>query len=409
MGCDDPFYTAPISLLAGSARDTIVPELWSLISRLTSEYRLSIADSLSSISVSSWNRLAGDDPFLRHEFFAALHDCGCASEETGWAPRFITLCKDNVLAGALPLYLKSHSYGEYVFDWAWADAYHRHGIAYYPKLVCAIPFTPATGQRVLAQSEGDRVLLLKAALKLARELNVSSLHCLLPDEKQAREMEHEGLMLRTGVQFHWRNPGYRGFDDFLASLSRDKRKKIRQERRKVREYGIRFLCLAGSEVSEAEWAFFHRCYVKTYRLHRSTPYLNLEFFCRLGASMPENILLVLARRGDYPIAAALNLHNHETLYGRYWGTLEYHPGLHFETCYYQAIEYCIEHAIAVMEGGAQGEHKLARGFMPRLTWSAHWLAHPEFARAVENFLGRESRGIARYIDELAEHSPYRAP
>jgi len=213
-------------------------------------------------------------------------------------------------------------------------------------------------------------------------------------------------MLREGMQFHWRNPGYTSFDEFLRSLTHDKRKKIRQERRRVHEAGVSFVRLGGREVSEAQWAFFARCYASTYRRHFSKPYLTLEFFQRIGASMPDNILFVLARREGRPIAAALDLYNRETLYGRYWGTLEERPALHFETCYYQAIEFCIERGIARMEGGAQGEHKLARGFLPERTWSAHWLAHPQFSRAVENFLARESKSINLYLDELSEHSPY---
>jgi predicted N-acyltransferase len=370
------------------------------------DYRLDVIDTLSAIDPESWNGLAGDDPFLRHEFLSALAETGCACERTGWTPQFVALRRGGELVGALPLYLKSHSYGEYVFDWAWADAYARHGLAYYPKLVCAVPFTPVTGRRLLAPTEYERTLLARAVLALARDAHTSSLHFLFPDERQAQELASDGLMLREGVQFQWRNLGYASFDDFLASLTNDKRKKIRQERRKVREAGVSFVRLGGRELSEAQWAFFARCYASTYRRHFSKPYLKLDFFRRIGASMPDNILLVLALRHGKPIAAALDLHNRHTLYGRYWGALEQLPALHFETCYYQAIEFCIERGIATMEGGAQGEHKLARGFLPERTWSAHWLAHPQFSRAVEDFLTRESRSVTRYLDELSEHSPY---
>jgi predicted N-acyltransferase len=375
---------------------------------MTSKRRIGIMKTLSGIPAESWNRLAGDDPFLRYEFLSALHDSGCACEATGWIPRFVTLWNGDHLSGALPLYIKSHSYGEYVFDWTWADAYHRFGLRYYPKLLCAIPFTPATGRRLLAQTESERTLLLQAAFEVARETRASSLHCLFPLESEATEMQRQGLMLRHGVQFHWRNQDYSSFEDFLNSLSHDKRKKIRQERRKIRDSGIRFLRLTGCEVSESQWEFFTRCYASTYRRHHSTPYLNLEFFCRIGNTMPDNLLIVLALENENPIAAALNIHSSHTLYGRYWGLVQRHPLLHFETCYYQAIEYCIERKIAIMEGGAQGEHKLSRGFLPARTWSAHWLADPEFSRAVENLLRRESGGVARYIDELSEHSPFKA-
>jgi predicted N-acyltransferase len=305
----------------------------------------------------------------------------------------------------MPLYLKSHSYGEYVFDWAWADAYQRHGLRYYPKLLAAIPFSPVSGPRLLAASDAERTALLRAALALAR--NTSSLHVLFPQPAEAALMRSAGMMLRSGVQFHWTNPGYGSFDDFLSQLAHDKRKKIKQERRKVRDAGVSFRRLRGAEVTERDWAFFASCYQRTYREHRSTPYLNLEFFQRLGQTMPQHVLLIVAERDARPIASALNLYSRETLYGRYWGAQEYLPCLHFETCYYQALEFCIEQNIKVFEGGAQGEHKLARGFLPVNTQSAHWLAHPEFSDAVERFLEREQKGVARYVDELNEHSPYK--
>lgn len=367
-----------------------------------------VRDSLAAIAARDWNRLAGDDPFLRHEFLHALHETGCAGAATGWAPRFLVLREAGRLAGAMPLYLKAHSYGEYVFDWAWADAYQRHGLRYYPKLLNAVPFTPVSGQRLLAANSGQRRLLLDAALELARETGASSLHCLFPPAGQAAEMQDGGLMLRHGVQFHWRNHGYADFDGFLATLNHDKRKKIRQQRRRVHDAGIHCEWFAGSAVTDALWVFFNRCYRETYRQHRSTPYLNLDFFRALGHSMPENVLLIVAMRESTPIAASLNIHNGQRLCGRYWGALEYHPALHFEACYYQVIEFCIAHGIASFEGGAQGEHKIARGLLPVATHSAHWLAHPQFAAAVEDFLRRESRGIAAYVDELGAHSPFKS-
>ena len=360
---------------------------------------------LAEVPAAAWNALAGDHPFLRHELFCALHETGCASERTGWLPQFITLWDGDRLRGALPLYRKSHSYGEYVFDWAWADAYHRHGLAYYPKLVSAVPFSPVTGARVLAPDEATRRELVAAALELAR--GVSSLHILFPPELEARELGRNGMMLRRGLQFHWRNPAYRTFDEFLATLNHDKRKKIKQERRRAREAGVTFCWKVGREITREDWRFFARCYNLTYRAHLSSPYLNLEFFARLGDVLSEYVLLVLAEREGRPIAAALNIFTATTLYGRYWGATQYIPALHFETCYYQAMEFCIERGIAVFEGGAQGEHKLARGFLPEATWSAHWLRHPQFADAIEKFLAREAAGVERHIDELNERSPFR--
>ena len=368
-----------------------------------------VRGSLTAIAPGDWNRLAGDDPFLQHAFLHALHETGCASADTGWTPRFLVLSEGNEITGALPLYLKHHSYGEYVFDWAWADAYQRHGLNYYPKLLSAVPFTPVCGQRVLAATVVRRQLLIKAALELARETRVSSLHCLYPPAEQSAEMAGCGLMLRHGVQFHWHNRNYADFDAFLATFNHTKRKKIKQERRRVRDAGIVFEWYQGCDITDALWVFFNRCYRETYRQHRSTPYLNLDFFRAIGRGMPENIALIVALRDRRPIAASLNIHNGERLCGRYWGALEYHPALHFETCYYQVIDYCIANGIATFEGGAQGEHKIARGLLPVETCSAHWLAQPQFAAAIEDFLARETRGVAVYLDELNERSPFKLP
>src|SRR5487761_2142292 len=380
------------------------------------EFDLRVLDDLSGVDAAQWNRLAPGHPLLSYEFFDALHSSACASADSGWLPQFLTLwdkAAPNGVSGpavrqlraAMPLYLKSHSYGEYVFDWAWADAYQRHGLAYYPKLLAAIPFSPVSGPRLLATTDAERAALVRAALDLAQ--HASSLHVLFPQPQEALLMQAAGMMLRSGVQFHWRNPGYASFDEFLAQLSHDKRKKIRQERRKVGAAGASFRRLRGDEIRESDWAFFTRCYKHTYREHRSTPYLNLEFFQRLGQTMPQHVLLIVAELEGKPIASALNLYSQQTLFGRYWGALQYLPCLHFETCYYQALEFCIEQNIRVFEGGAQGEHKLARGFLPVKTQSAHWLAHPEFSDAVERFLEREQQGIERYVDELNEHSPYK--
>ena len=366
-----------------------------------------VVDSLAGIAPAEWNRLAGDDPFLSHEFFSALHETGCASPATGWTPQFLLLRSGGRLSAAMPLYLKDHSYGEYVFDWGWADAYHRHGVAYYPKLLSAVPFTPVTGSRLLATADADRDRLIAGALSLAHSLHVSSLHCLFPRREEAQRMGAHGMMQRHAVQFHWSNDGYRDFEDFLKALNHAKRKKIRQERRKVSDAGISFEWLEGGEIAERDWAFFNRCYRQTYREHHSTPYLNLEFFLRIGRALTGNVVLILARRAGAPIAASLYVRHGGRLCGRSWGAVEYHPVLHFESCYYQAIEYCIARGISVFEGGARGEHKMARGLMPVETCSTHWLARPEFAQAVEQFLARESHGMARYVDELNERSPFK--
>jgi hypothetical protein len=372
-----------------------------------SAMKLEVVDTLAGVTATAWNRLAGDDPFLSHEFFSALHDTGCASAAAGWTPQFLLLKSGGNLAGAMPLYLKSHSYGEYVFDWGWADAYNRHGVEYYPKLLSAVPFTPVTGRRLLAETDAERDLLIRGALALARELRVSSLHCLFPTREDAARMVAQGMMQRTTVQFHWSNRGYASFDEFLAGFSHDKRKKVRQERRKVSDAGITFRWLEGDAIEERDWTFLNRCYRQTYREHHSTPYLNLEFFRRIGRALARNIVLVVAVRDGAPIAASLNIRDANRLCGRFWGALEHHPALHFETCYYQGIEYCISRGLATFEGGSRGEHKLARGLMPVETCSTHWLAHPQFAAAVEEFLARETRGVGDYVDELNERAPYK--
>jgi predicted N-acyltransferase len=366
-----------------------------------------VVSSISSIEPAAWNALAGDNPFLQHAFLDALHETDCAVPAKGWGAQYILLRQDGLLAAAMPLYLKGHSYGEYVFDWAWADAHYRHGLDYYPKLLCAVPFTPVRGPRLLVSAPEQRIRLIAAALALSKELRVSSFHCLFPDDAGVEAFQSSGLMLRHGVQFHWHNAGYATFDDFLASLNHDKRKKIRQERRKVSDAGISFEWREGTDITQEDWSFFYRCYARTYREHHSTPYLTPAFFQRIGRTMPQNILLVIAYRSGRPIAVSLEVHNGTRLYGRYWGAIEHHPVLHFETCYYQVIEYCIARGIQFFEGGAQGEHKMARGLMPVETRSAHWIARREFASAIERFLEKETRGMEHYIDELNERRPFK--
>jgi predicted N-acyltransferase len=368
---------------------------------------LRILDTLEGVDANEWNALTGGNPTLAHAFLDSLHRSACASPASGWTPQYLTSWRGAALAGAVPLYVKSHSYGEYVFDWAWAEAYERHGLDYYPKLLAAVPFTPATGARLLAVDDAVRAQLAQALLRTARQSKVSSLHVLFPADADAAALRAQGMLERTGVQFHWSNAGYASFEDFLGALSHDKRKKIRQERRRVAEAGVTLDRLTGRDATGADWDFFTLCYRRTYREHRSTPYLDRAFFGMIAERMPDNLLLVIARHEGRPIAAALDLHGGGVLYGRYWGSVEYVPGLHFEACYYQALEFCIERGIARFEGGAQGEHKHARGFVPEATRSFHWLAHPAFNKAVDEFLGEEGSRIAAYVDELNEHSPFR--
>ncbi|MEO8383666.1 MAG: GNAT family N-acetyltransferase [Betaproteobacteria bacterium] len=375
------------------------------------EYELKILDSLSNIAPADWDALTEGNPTLCHAYLQSMIDAGCTTAQSGWLPQFLTLWRDidgqQTLSGMVPLYVKSHSYGEYVFDWAWAEAYQRHGLEYYPKLLAAVPFTPCSGGRLLAKTSADKKILVDGLISLAGQSDVSSLHVLFPSAEDNQLLTNAGMMPRTSIQFHWQNAGYTRFDDFLATMSHDKRKKVKQERRKVSEAGIIFRRLVGAEITSADWDFFVECYNHTYQIHFSTPYLNRIFFGLIGERMPDNILLIVAERAGKPVASALNLFSEHTLYGRYWGGLEFHSGLHFETCYYQALAFCIEHNIQVFEGGAQGEHKLARGFLPVKCHSAHWLKHPQFAKAVEDFLRRESGGIERHANELAESSPFK--
>jgi uncharacterized protein len=384
------------------------------------DYRTGILGSPAEVDAAEWNALlarqAQPTPFLRHEFLSALHATHCATPEAGWAPQFVTLtdARTGRLAAAAPVYLKGHSYGEYVFDWAWADAYKRNGLEYYPKLLCAVPFTPVQGTRLVAADETARRHLAATLLAFAEQADVSSLHVLFPTTEDASALTDLGMMEREGVQFHWLNPGYRDFDEFLATLEQKKRKNIRAERRKVRDAGVTLRRVRGEDIRDEDWRFFSRCYRQTYREHFSTPYLNLDFFRMIGESMPENLLLVIAEYEGKPIASSLVVYQRGengdggTLYGRYWGALEHVPCLHFETAYYQPLEFCIEEKLDVFEGGAQGEHKMARGFLPTATRSAHWLAHPAFADAVARFLESETNHIHAYMHELNEHNPFRS-
>ncbi|MHB8742538.1 MAG: GNAT family N-acetyltransferase [Sulfuricaulis sp.] len=377
---------------------------------------VSVVDNLDKIPANEWNALAGEhNPFLRHEFLSTLESTGCVGGKTGWQPQYLIVNSDapgnGRLLGALPLYLKYHSYGEYVFDWAWANAYQQAGLNYYPKLVVGVPFTPATGPRLLsgtgAESAAINKQLVSGALDLMQERLVSSLHWLFITPGDAQLLEANGHLLRTGFQFHWSNPGYRDFDDFLSSFTAQKRKKIKRERRYVNEAGITMEVLSGASISSMHWDIFYQFYHSTIRAHGAIPYLTSEFFHTLGEKMRASIVLIFARRGTEYVAGALNLRGTDTLYGRYWGCHGEFHSLHFETCYYSSIEYAIAQGIRYFEAGAQGEHKLARGFTPVITYSAHRLAHPQFNRAVAEYLARERLDVATFVDELNEHAPYK--
>lgn len=373
---------------------------------------LSICDALREVSAADWDRLVDRRyPFLRHAFLSGLEEHACVGEEFGWLPRHLLLRdRSGRLVAACPLYLKFNSYGEFVFDWAWADAYRRNGLNYYPKLVSASPYTPATGPKLLLAADapaGADQALLQAARRLAEELQVSSLHWLFTPQEQTEALREAGLMIRTGCQFHWQNRGYRDFDDFLATFSSAKRKQVRRERRKVSEAGVQLERLSGHEAGEADWALFHRLYEDTFDRKGGMPTLSLDFFLSLAEQTPDEVLLVKASHGGKPVATAFNLVGEDCLYGRHWGCSEQFHSLHFEACYYQGLEHCIERGLQRFEPGAQGEHKVSRGFLPTPTWSAHWLAHPGFSAAVADFLQRETAGMAEYMAELNEHSPYR--
>ena len=376
---------------------------------LSNDYVTRVVHAPADIDANAWNTLlalAGGSPFMRHEYLAALHDSGSAVRATGWTPQFVTLWRDGELVAACPLYLKSHSYGEYVFDWAWANAYEQHGLRYYPKALAAVPFTPVPGPRLLARDAAARAALVRAVLAWCKQKKLSSLHLLFGSDEDIAACADAGLMLRHTVQFHWMNAGHADFDAFLASLSQDKRKKIRQERRKVAEGGVTFRHAEGAAISDADWDFFYRCYERTYLEHGNPPYLARDFFRRLARTMPGNWLLFIAERGGHPIASSLIAIGDQAAYGRYWGALERVDCLHFEACYYQPLAWCIAHGYQRFEGGAQGEHKMARALMPVKTTSAHWLAHPAFADAVEQFLRREGRGIENYLEHLEARSPF---
>lgn len=369
-------------------------------------------DSIHSVPAEQWDRLSPRDyPFTRHAFLAALEDSGSLGAGRGWQPQHLTLLDDRgQLAAVMPTYLKAHSYGEYVFDWAWANAYAEHGLDYYPKLVSAIPFTPCQGPRLLAG--GDERAWAPAAAEALRQralaLGASGWHCLFPEAVLSEALAGAGSAVRTGCQFHWHNRGYRDFDDFLAAMNSRKRKNIRKERRQVAEQGIVFERREGAAISAGDWDNFYLLYQLTY-LKRSGQggYLTRDFFPLLGERLPDHVTMILAKRAGETIAAALFFKDATTLYGRYWGCREEYEFLHFETCYYQGLDYALDHGLQRFDGGAQGEHKVARGFEPTATVSNHWLVEPAFQAAVEDFVEREGREVLAYIEAARAHLPYK--
>ena len=394
------------------------------------DYVIEVHEGVGAVTPGDWDALlalqAHPTPFMGHAYLHALEASGSVGGDTGWQPVTLTVRErgGGTLIAAAAAYLKLHSYGEYVFDWAWADAYRRYGVPYYPKLVVAVPFTPVPGSRLLARDAPARALLLRALGALARETACSSVHLLFGDDADNDTARSGGWMMRQGVQFHWHNrqdmaPAgdttlpvarpYADFADFLASLQRDKRKKIAQERRRVGEAGVTFETLEGAAIAQADWDFFHACYGNTYAEHHSTPYLTRDFFSRMQQAMPRNWVMFVASRGGHRVACSLIAVDRSTgaAFGRYWGALEAIPYVHFEACYYQPLQWCIANGFRRFEGGAQGEHKMARGLMPARTQSAHWIAEPGFARAIGSHLQQESGAIDEYLDELDDRSPFK--
>ena len=369
-------------------------------------------NSMTQVNCANWNRLTGDAyPFLHHEFLLALEQSGSVSEQTGWSPSHLLVMDEDELVAFMPLYLKQHSWGEYVFDHQWAQAYQQQGIDYYPKWLTAIPLTPCQGPRIVIKAAIDPLEVTHTLLifikQLSEQRGISSWHCLFPVPQQVELLRSLGLSIREGVQFHWFNHGYRDFNDFLQTLSASKRKMLKRERRRVSEQGICLLRIAGPDVSDLQWQVFFQFYKMTYLKRGSQPYLNLAFFQQIAATMGEQLLLVLAVKDDNYIAAALSFVGADTLFGRYWGCYEEYNGLHFEACYYQGLDYCIEQGLKRFDSGAQGEHKISRGFEPITTYSAHWLKDDRFAIAIEHFLAREQKAVRLYKQDAASYLPFK--
>ena len=387
------------------------------------DYVTRVVESIQEVNPQAWDALVlvlpDPSPFLQYAYLAAMQTSGSACQATGWTPHFLLLENADELIAACPLYLKDHSYGEYVFDWAWANAYQQHGLAYYPKALVAVPFTPVPGARLLAKNPAARTALIQELLSWCKDHQLSSLHLLFLSPTDAKVCEEAGLMLRDTVQFHWENSlsPYSDFDSFLTTLTQEKRKKIRQERRKVTDAGVQFHWQQGADINSADWDFFYRCYERTYLEHGNAPYLSRDFFEQMQSNMAGNWLLFIAERNQQPIACSLiavsggdqkeGQGHPKVAYGRYWGALERVDCLHFEACYYQPLQWCISQGYQRFEGGAQGEHKMARALLPVKTQSAHWLAHPAFSDAVARFLEREQEGVGNYLEDLAQRTPFK--
>ena len=375
---------------------------------------IQVASRIAELPAAEWDACAGaHNPFVGHAFLSALEDSGSTTAESGWLPQHLAMSdREGRLIGCAPLYLKSHSYGEYVFDWGWADAYERAGGRYYPKLQCSVPFTPVTGPRLLvrpgAVREAVTGALIAGMVELAERHGVSSLHVTFPEKAEWQALGAAGFLRRSGLQYHWVNRGYESFEAFLATLTSRKRKAIRKERRKVAECGVVLHRLTGAAIEPRHWDAFHRFYLSTADRKWGRPYLNREFFARLGDSLAERIVLVLAEQDGTPVAGALNLIGGGALYGRNWGSIGHYRFLHFEACYYQAIEHAIAHGLETVEAGAQGEHKIQRGYLPVETYSAHWIRDGGFREAVAQFLQREQVMLGHEKAALEELNPFRS-
>lgn len=374
-----------------------------------------VHDSINEINSTLWNRLLSDNnPFMRHEFLHGLEQCQCVCESTGWQAAHIGVYADiskTDLIGAMPCYIKGHSYGEYIFDWAWADAHHRHGLEYYPKLSNAIPFTPATGERwLLAQNDDTKEVsnaIIQTALDIVEERSLSSFHSLFLTESQYQQLGDADFSQRLSTQFHWRNQDYKTFDDFLNKMSSKKRKNIKRERRRVLEADIEYRWLSGDALNDSAVEIMYQFYKRTIHYYGAQSYLNKAFFNYIAESFSEQTLFLFAYHGEQAIAGGLYFKSNDTLYGRYWGALNNFHSVHFETCYYQPIEWCINNGFQRFEAGAQGEHKLARGLEPTTTYSAHWIRHPEFRNAIDDFVKREQTGVTQYTEAMQSHTPFR--
>lgn len=385
---------------------------------LMNVFELKFVDSIAAIGAQDWNRLAGcENPFTRYEFLWALEKTGCTTDNTGWAPHHAAVYsgsegdESRQLVAVMPLYQKTNSYGEYVFDWSWASAYQNYGLNYYPKFVSAVPFTPSHGTRLFTGDAVDRSdiakLIFDGLKKKAESIGASSWHILFPTEEENQLFETIGIPARTACQFHWFNRDYTSFDDFLATLNSRKRKNIKRERQKIAERGTTFETLDGADISPEHWDTFYQFYQSTYMMRGMQGYLSQEFFAEIGRGMPEQLFMIVALDGELMIAAALFFKNSEKVFGRYWGSARDYQFLHFETCYYQGQEYCIQHKLKSFDSGAQGEHKIQRGFEPITTYSNHWIANEGFAQAINNFLDEERPHIEKYKEEASSLLPFK--